>query len=341
MKTYFYSIGLHKEGGLNILNKFIKKNKNYIYILDKRLFGKIEVKNSYFKSNNFFFMFIYLLYLKFKLTKEDHLIFLNGLPPILKFKCSVSVMFQNANLFKEFYKINSIKWLFSKDFLRYIDFRIGLKNVDNWFVFSPVSKKILSKYLKNYINLKIINIFENYKSINFDNNQKHNYDFIYPASLMNHKNHQLLIDVLIKLSKKNIYPKVLLTLSDKEKERLGFNKLKNKHKIKLFNFHDTNQERFKNIYKECKALLYLSSNETIALPIIEANMYRLFIIAPKLPYSEQFIKPDISFDIDKKNDLLQCIELSLKNNFKIKNHRKENFKFQSNITLNNFFNKIL
>ena len=70
-------------------------------------------------------------------------------------------------------------------------------------------------------------------------------------------------------------------------------------------------------------------------------MYRLFIIAPKLPYSEQFIKPDISFDIDKKNDLLQCIELSLKNNFKIKNHRKENFKFQSNITLNNFFNKIL
>ena len=101
-------------------------------------------------------------------------------------------------------------------------------------------------------------------------------------------------------------------MSDKEKERLGFNKLKNKHKIKLFNFHDTNQERFKNIYKECKALLYLSSNETIALPIIEANMYRLFIIAPKLPYSEQFIKPDLSFDIDKKNDLLQCIELSLK-----------------------------
>ena len=25
MKTYFYSIGLHKEGGLNILKKFKKK----------------------------------------------------------------------------------------------------------------------------------------------------------------------------------------------------------------------------------------------------------------------------------------------------------------------------
>lgn len=341
MKTYFYTIGLHKEGGLNILNKFLKENENYIYILDKRLKGKIKVKNSYFKSNNFFFVIIHLFFLKFKLRKEDNLIFLNGLPPVFKFKCTVSVMFQNANLFKEFYKINFIKWLFSKDSLRYLDFKIGLKNVDNWYVFSPVSKKILSKYLKNYINLKIINIFENYKYKNFDSNQNYNYDFIYPASLMNHKNHKLLIDVLIRLSKKNIYPKVLLTLSDKEKDKLDFNKLKNEYKIKIFNYYDVDQEKFKNIYKKCKALLYLSSNETIALPIIEANMYRLFIIAPKLPYSEQFVKPDITFDIDNENDLLKCIEYSLKNSFKFNNRKKQNINFQGDITLNNFFNYIL
>jgi hypothetical protein len=158
---------------------------------------------------------------------------------------------------------------------------------------------------------------------------------------MNHKNHKLLIDVLIELSKKNIYPKVLLTLSDKEKEKLDFNKLKNKYKINLFNFYDRDQQRFQNIYKQCKALVYISSNETIALPIIEASMYNLFIIAPKLPYSEQFIKPDLSFDINEKNDLLKCIEICLKNNFKLNNHKKENFKFKSNITLNNFFNHIL
>ena len=341
MKTYFYSIGLHKEGGLNILKKFIKENNNYIYILDKRLKGKITVKNSIFKSNNFFSIFIFLIYLKLKLKKEDNLIFLNGLPPILGFKCNVSVTFQNANLFREFYKVNTVRWLFSKDFLRYLDFKLGLNNVDNWFVFSPLSKIILSKHLKNYINLKTINIFENYQSINLDTNRNYSYDFIYPASLMNHKNHKLLIDVLIELSKKNIYPKVLLTLSDKEKKKLDFNKLKNKHKINLFNFYDRDQQRFQNIYKQCKALVYISSNETIALPIIEASMYNLFIIAPKLPYSEQFIKPDLSFDINEKNDLLKCIEICLKNNFKLNNHKKENFKFKSNITLNNFFNHIL
>lgn len=341
MKTYFYSIGLHKEGGLNILNKFIKENENYIYILDRRLKGKIRIKNSYFKRNNFFNVLFFLIYLKFKIKKEDNLIFLNGLPPIFKYKCNVSVMFQNANLFKEFYKINFFRWLFSKDFLRYLDFKIGLKNVDNWYVFSPISKKILSKYLKQYINIKIIDIFQNYQSLNFESKQNYNYDFIYPASLMNHKNHKLLIDVLIKLSKKNLYPKVLLTLSNKEKDQLNFNRLKNDYKIKIFNFYDTDQQRFQNIYQQCKALLYISSNETIALPIIEANMYNLFIIAPKLPYSEQFIKPHLSFDLNKKDDLLKCIENYLKNNFKIDSHKTENIKFTSNINLNNFFKNIL
>lgn len=341
MKTYFYSVGLHKEGGLNILNRFVKENENYTYILDNRLKNKINIKNSYFKSNNFFSIIINLIYLKFKLKKEDHLVFLNGLPPVFKYDCTVSVMFQNANLFREFYKINTLKWLFSKDFLRFLDFKIGLNNVDNWYVFSPISKKILSNYLKNYINLKTINIFEDYKPQNPNKNKNYKYDFIYPASLMSHKNHKLLIDVLINLSKKQIYPKVLLTLNDEEKNKIDFNKLIEKYKIKIFNYYDSNQQNFQNIYNHCKALLYISSNETIALPILEANKYNLFIIAPKLPYSEQFIKPHLSFDINKEKDLLSCIEYCLKNNFNLTNQTKENLQFDSNIKLSNFFKKVL
>ena len=44
MKKYFYCIGLHKEGGLNILKRFIINNENYFYILDKRLINKIKIK---------------------------------------------------------------------------------------------------------------------------------------------------------------------------------------------------------------------------------------------------------------------------------------------------------
>ena len=309
MKKYFYCIGLHKEGGLNILKRFIINNENYFYILDKRLDNKIKIKNSYYISSNFISILIHLIKLKNKLKDDDHLIFLNGLPPIFKFKCEVSVMFQNANLFRKFYKISFLKWLCSKDFLRFLNFKLGLSYVDNWFVFSPVSKLILTNYLKRYVNLKIIDIFQDSNSSNYSYSQeKYHYDFIYPASLMKHKNHNLLIEVLINLSKKNLFPKVLLTLNDKEKKKLKFDIIKNKYNLNLHNFNEDNQERFQNIYKYCRALLYISSNETIALPILEANKYNLLIIAPKLPYSTQFLKPDLTFDINKKDDLLTCIE---------------------------------
>ena len=38
MKKIIYAVGIHSEGGLNILNKFINKSTNdVIFYLDKRL----------------------------------------------------------------------------------------------------------------------------------------------------------------------------------------------------------------------------------------------------------------------------------------------------------------
>ena len=87
--------------------------------------------------------------------------------------------------------------------------------------------------------------------------------------------------------------------------------------------------------------MYISSNETIALPILEAKRYNLFIIAPKLPYSEQFIKPDLSFDFNIKDDLSNCIEKSLQNNFNSTKQIEEYYNFSSNITINNFLKNFM
>ena len=42
------------------------------------------------------------------------------------------------------------------------------------------------------------------------------YDFIYPASGENHKNHRRLFEALIILSKKKIFPKLVVTLNKYE-----------------------------------------------------------------------------------------------------------------------------
>jgi len=47
MKKYIYCVGLHKDGGLNILNKFLSHKKNdHILIIDSRTRNKINEKKN-------------------------------------------------------------------------------------------------------------------------------------------------------------------------------------------------------------------------------------------------------------------------------------------------------
>ena len=167
MKKYIYCVGLHKDGGLNILNKFLThRKKDHILIIDTRIRDKIiEKENVIYVSKNLIIRFFNLIYLSFKIKKEDHILFLSGIPPVVKFRSTTSIVFQNANLFRDFYKVNFYKWFFSKDSLRFLAFIYGKKNVDNWYTLSPIAKKIISKKLKKYVNIKILDIFEDYKKI--------------------------------------------------------------------------------------------------------------------------------------------------------------------------------
>ena len=63
---------------------------------------------------------------------------------------------------------------------------------------------------------------------------------------------------------------MLFTLDPNDIKKINIEELKNKYGIKLYNYYESNQKKFIEIYKKCKSLLYISLNETIGLPIIEA-----------------------------------------------------------------------
>ena len=92
------------------------------------------------------------------------------------------------------------------------------------------------------------------------------YDLIYPASLMEHKNHKNLILALIILSLINIRPKVLLTLTKDEIKKFKFINLIKKHKLDIVFKRFTNKN-MNNAYSNSKVLIYPSLNETVGLPI--------------------------------------------------------------------------
>ena len=84
----------------------------------------------------------------------------------------------------------------------------------------------------------------------------------------------------------------------------------------------------------------MSKNETIGLPLLEAINYKLFIIAPDLVYAKQFIKPNITFNINSVNDLCNSIKSSLKSNFE-KKERQQIYFHPNSITINELIFKIL
>ena len=84
----------------------------------------------------------------------------------------------------------------------------------------------------------------------------------------------------------------------------------------------------------------MSLNETIGLPIIEANRYGLYIIAPRLEYSDQFVRPDAQFEVNSEKSLATIIENCLSTNFQNKMNKKIIIP-ENSINLEDFVKKVI
>jgi glycosyltransferase involved in cell wall biosynthesis len=292
MKNLYYASGLNKGGGLTILKIFFKQrdSQNFFFI-DERIKLK-KKKNVYIVKNNLLSKIISEIRIKKIVKHYTKIIFLNGLPPFKRYNNPVSVYFQNANILpKKFIDFLNINFMFSKNFLRFIKFILFKKNCDNWYVFSKFSKKILSKYIpRNKILLKKINIHVRKRKV------FNKYDFIYPASGENHKNHQRLFDAFIILSKKEIFPKLVITLNKYELNKFNVKYIKKKYSLRIYNKYSNNRIKFLNMYNQCKALIYPSLSETLGLTLLEAKKFNIDIITSNQEFAKEYSSPKLIFD---------------------------------------------
>ena len=300
-----YAAGIHSGGGLFILNYLKNKiisNKDLIYI-DKRLNHNIfKNKSRLFYVNNDLFSKFYneCALIKYSALKYKEIIFLNGLPPVLRHFPKVTVYFQNANILMT---NNKIMNFFSLNFLRFLKFYLFKGNVNKWIVFSKHAKKQLSKYVNtNKIYIKSI-------EIKIDNKLKFNkvYDYIYPASGEAHKNHKKLIEAFIFLSKKNYFPKLLITLNEKELKKYKVKYYIKKYNLKIYNKPDKNREAFLRNYKKSKALIFPSTSETLGLPLMEAKRFGLDILASNKNFAKEYTKKTMLFNPHNAESIVKVI----------------------------------
>ena len=326
-----YALGLKTEGGLIILNYILErefKKSNTIIYLDSNIehlkfLKHVNIKIS--KSN-----FISRIILDFKLRNQsfDNVIYLGSIPPIFKLKAKTTyLLFQNINIIPSTFHYS---FFFKLDFVRYLVFLYGKNNVDIFLTINLITYNYLYLY-KNKVQ-KIqqveIGVFDKFnKNIKINLNRKIEYDFIYPASGLKHKNHNLLIKSLITLSHLNIYPSIIFTLSEKEYSALNINNIKKKYNLKIINFRTFNRKKFYNLLKKSRALIYPSISESLGLPLLEASHFGLDILTSNLSFAQDYNISKYTFNPLDSFSIAKTIHKYLEDKNLIDNTKQVNIHF--------------
>lgn len=115
---------------------------------------------------------------------------------------------------------------------------------------------------------------------------------LYPAFFYPHKNHRLLADLAGFIASNNI--KIILTISEIDALNNQLNSLLNNPSF-IFLGNQRN-ESMKSLYEAVDGLLFLSLEESLGMPLVEAVEYNLPVIAPNLPYADAAIENFYSFE---------------------------------------------
>ncbi len=134
---------------------------------------------------------------------------------------------------------------------------------------------------------------EKVNKINFNDNKFH---IFYPASTVLYKNHEIIIRALKYLKEKdrNIYNNLLVHFTFKPEGA------RNLELVNLINTLDVNDaiklegqlpyEKVLSFYKSCDLVVFPSFVESFPLPLLEAALFGLPILASDLPFSREVLK---------------------------------------------------
>ncbi len=320
---------IDKKGNLILLDYRARNNiKPFLYARIK-YYKKNILRNILVFTERLKYSTIFKKYLK-ESGKKEFLkeYYLNGIPPFFRFSNSrnkVYVLFQNRNLFSYLNYFNP-DLFFRYKFVIYhllhsIIINLFLKNTDTIIVQTKTMGKILSsakpknnilikdriwKNIKLESYLKCITQSEKNKEYYCINMLKKisefNQLFFYPASLEPHKNHKILFKTFTKIEKMNFKKlKLIVTLEPKQ---VPFKNRSNKNII--FIGHQSSKV-INEVYRLVDFLIFPSLNESLGLPLIEANLYKLPIIASNLEYVYDVCEPSLTFDPYSEEDIFDKI----------------------------------
>ena len=304
---------INTGGGKVLLEYFMNRNKNrnsIMYLLDNRLDTSIINSKDYNYlikgKDNILFSKIKLILSK---KKSKYFSFIN-IPSILLacFQVEQIVYIHNLYIFKDI----RIKFIYLRFLIR---LSIFLNKRITFYVQTQTIKDNFIDTFK-FRNVKIMSFYDSeklkkYKLLHSTN--KIMYDFIYLGLPSEHKNHEILLDSL-EIIPKNIVFNIAMTIPEHEDmllDRIMQHNLTSH--IIITNLGLIPYEEAMDALAKSKCLIFPSLLETYGLPLIEAQIIGLDILASSLSFVDDVVVPTDTFNPLNKSDIKDCITRYISN----------------------------
>lgn len=303
---------IHTGGGLTLLQSLFygaDKTGRCLLIINEKIIKIVE------KSKNYDVRLVrHALNARIRneftlLKKSKHskrVLMFGNLPPIFRLHCETILYVQNVYIIKSV-TLAGFNW--KQKFrirIERIWFNLFRNNVDKFVVQTCSMKKFLeSKMIKN------IEVIPFIGHMDVQCNSKKEFDFIYPSSGEPHKNHRNLIEAWILLANEGIYPELYLTLNNDSFGKLCLwldEKIKF-HNLKIINIGQVNSHQDMLCYiKYSRCLIFPSLVESFGLPLVEAQFFKVAILAPEQDYVRDVVSPDETFDPNSAISIARAVK---------------------------------
>jgi len=303
---------IHAGGGKVLLQAILqdlaRKSLSCLLIAHEKLdistINTSDLKIRYVKHSMFSRLYSEF-YLKKISKKSKQVLMFGNLPPVFKLESHVIVYLQNLYVISNV----SLKGFSRKQKLRIVIerilFKLFKKQVDDFYVQTRSMKKNLEKHTN--IPICIFPFVALTKKIDYTSKK---IDYIYPASGEPHKNHRNLIESWVLLASKNVTPSLYITLDEElfPDLVLWINEKVKKHNLNIVNLGNVSSyNEMLGYIQPAFGMIFPSKLESLGLPLIEARMLNIPILAPELDYVRDIVKPEFTFNPDSPSSICGAV----------------------------------
>jgi glycosyltransferase involved in cell wall biosynthesis len=318
-----YAPGVHQGGGAVLLSHLLASlafcEANVLLMLDPR-FPLTDASIPAHISVHFLFAGVFGR-IKDEMSlwqiarQHDHVLCFSNLPPFFKLRATVSVYCQNRCILQP----NQLKTLNRKFFVRFwVQNRLMYlfkKHANEYIVQTPSMRRLLLPLVSKLgITIRIQPFWgesvDYSRTVDKKKNNKADtvYDFIYPANEVPHKNHRNLVKAWILLAQDNYYPSLCLTLDQRSLLWQWIQQQVLDYRLKITNIGQIQNKQLQAIYDQSACLLYPSILESLGLPLLEARLKQLPILASELDYVRDIVDPEQTFDPFSPTSICRAVQ---------------------------------